>query len=172
MKVLIISDSHGLEKELFEVFDRHKHEVDAIIHCGDSELPKKAFLEYKKLLIVGGNCDYDRTYDLEIYDELNHIKIFITHGHLHNVKFSTTKLSYRAEELGANLVCFGHSHLAKAFQENEVVYINPGSFRLPKGRKEKSYVIVNYQPAGEMKVSFFDHIGDEIEDLSESFLTV
>lgn len=170
MKVLIISDSHGLDKELFKVFDRHKHEVDAIIHCGDSELSKKKFSEYENLLIVGGNCDDDRTYEAEIYYELKPIKVLITHGHLYNVKFSAVKLSYRAEELGANLVCFGHSHIATAFQENGIVYINPGSFRLPKGRNERSYVIVNYQNYREMKVIFFDKRGNEIEDLNESFL--
>ncbi|WNF35963.1 metallophosphoesterase [Bacillaceae bacterium IKA-2] len=172
MKVLIISDSHGLDKELFKVLDRHKHEVDAIIHCGDSELPKKAFSEYEKLLIVEGNCDDDDAYEREIYYDLKPIKVFITHGHLYNVKFSAVNLSYRAEELGANLVCFGHTHIATAFQENNVVYINPGSFRLPKERNERSYVIVNYQNNCEIKVIFFDQKGNEIEDLNESFLLV
>lgn len=169
MKCLIISDSHGLDKELLEVFDRHNHEVDAIIHCGDSELPKKTFSKYEKLLIVGGNCDYDSTYETEIFYQLKPIKVFITHGHLYNVKFSADKLSYRAEELGANLVCFGHSHIATAFQENGVVYINPGSIRLPNGRSERSYVIIDCKNEGIIKVTFFDHEGNEIDDLKSLF---
>ncbi|UTW68917.1 metallophosphoesterase family protein [Anaerobacillus sp. HL2] len=49
MKVLIISDSHGLKEELFELLNRYEKEVDAIVHCGDSELPKTAFSAFEKL---------------------------------------------------------------------------------------------------------------------------
>ena len=38
MKVLIISDSHGLEDELETIAKRHEDEADLMIHCGDSEL--------------------------------------------------------------------------------------------------------------------------------------
>ncbi len=37
-KILIISDSHGWTEELEIVKQRHKDEVDYMIHCGDSEL--------------------------------------------------------------------------------------------------------------------------------------
>ncbi|TXK90073.1 metallophosphoesterase family protein, partial [Parageobacillus sp. SY1] len=39
MKVLIVSDSHGLTNELEEIVARHHHEANALIHCGDSVLP-------------------------------------------------------------------------------------------------------------------------------------
>jgi len=40
MKVLIMSDSHGLTHEISMIADRHKQEVAAMIHCGDSELER------------------------------------------------------------------------------------------------------------------------------------
>ena len=40
MKVLIMSDSHGLTHEISMITDRHKQEVAAMIHCGDSELER------------------------------------------------------------------------------------------------------------------------------------
>lgn len=168
MKILVISDSHGLQEELFQVFHRHEHEVDVMIHCGDSELPKKAFSSFHKLFIVKGNCDYDYEYKDEINITDFGINIFIVHGHMHNVKTSAVNLSYRAEELGANLVCFGHTHVAIAFQENGILYINPGSFRLPKKRSERTYTIIEYK-SDTATVIYYDHLGNEIPDLKNSF---
>lgn len=39
MKLLIVSDSHGLQEELLTIRERHA-DVDKMIHCGDSELPQ------------------------------------------------------------------------------------------------------------------------------------
>ncbi|MCT8137467.1 metallophosphoesterase [Anaerobacillus sp. CMMVII] len=169
MKLLIISDSHGLQDELFGVFDRHAKEVDKIIHCGDSELSKDAFISYDNLLIVRGNCDYDASFNDEINTDVMGLKIFLVHGHLHNVKSSAVNLSYRAEELNAKLVCYGHTHVAISFQENGIIYINPGSFRLPRKRIERSYAILNYQQ-DEATVNYYDHLGKEILDLKNSFV--
>ncbi|OIJ10609.1 YfcE family phosphodiesterase [Anaerobacillus alkalilacustris] len=171
MKVLVISDSHGLTDELFGLLDRYESEVDLMIHCGDSEIPKKAFSAYDNLLIVGGNCDFGNDYQEEINIEKSGINIFVSHGHCYNVKESAVKLSYRAEELGAKLVCFGHSHIAVAFQENGVVYINPGSFRLPRKRMERSYVVIDFKE-DTAYITFFDHNGNEIQDLKNSFQLV
>ena len=38
MKVLIVSDSHGLTTELEKLMENYQDEVDLFIHCGDSEL--------------------------------------------------------------------------------------------------------------------------------------
>ena len=38
MKVLFVSDSHGLTAELEILVEKHQDEVDLFIHCGDSEL--------------------------------------------------------------------------------------------------------------------------------------
>ncbi|RXI98462.1 metallophosphoesterase [Anaerobacillus alkaliphilus] len=168
MKVLIISDSHGLEEELFQVLRKHEKEVELMIHCGDSELPKALFNEFSNLLMVGGNCDYDKEYDQEITTMVSNYKVFITHGHMYNVKSSAVNLSYRAEEFGAKLVCYGHSHIAVSFQENGVVYINPGSFKLPRKRKERTYVLINFKD-NVATVTYYDHTGTEILDLKNRY---
>lgn len=171
MKVLIISDSHGLQEELFQVFQRHEQEVEIIIHCGDSELPKRSFSTYENLLIVKGNCDYDPEFKDEIHTTISGLNIFLVHGHMHNVKTSAVTLSYRAEELGASLVCFGHTHEAVTFQENGVLYVNPGSFRMPRKRIERSYAIVEYE-GKTATVIYYDHLGNEISDLKSNFVLV
>lgn len=140
MKLLIMSDTHGDAEVIREVRDYHT-DVETIIHCGDSELPyDHPYLDgvYK----VRGNCDRDERYPTEQIIQINDTKIFVTHGHLFNVKSSVLSLTYRAEELGAMICCFGHSHLLGAELIEGILFINPGSLLKPRGRKEKTYVVV------------------------------
>lgn len=165
MKILIISDSHGLEEQLFEVMDRHQQDVDLILHCGDSELPHNLFSPYKdKLLIVRGNCDLDENYQEELIFSKNEVNVFLTHGHLYNVKSTLLNLTYRAKETDSNLVCFGHSHIAGCAYEDGILYINPGSLRLPRRIEERSYAIVTYEEET-IKVVFLNELGKEIPQL-------
>jgi putative phosphoesterase len=111
-KALIISDSHGLEDELQEIRERH-NDVDIAIHCGDSELSADSkFLDGYK--IVKGNCDGNANFQEEIVVEFGSFKIYVTHGHLVDVKRSLLGLKYRAQERQADIVCYGHSHIAYA----------------------------------------------------------
>ena len=57
-KVLILSDSHGLTKEVEDIKKRHQHEVEAMIHCGDSELAYDA-KELQGFYYAKGNCDFE-----------------------------------------------------------------------------------------------------------------
>lgn len=164
MKILVISDSHGLNEELFQVLNHYNDEVDLLIHCGDSELPRNSFAAFDELVVVGGNCDFDQHYLNEETIQRNDLSIMVTHGHLQNVKYTLNNLHYRAQEVGAKLVCYGHSHVAGAIQEEGVIYVNPGSFRLPKLRTERSYAIVEWVDQT-CTVRFFDHLHNEIPDL-------
>lgn len=170
MKVLIVSDSHGLTKELIELKKKYQTEVEAMIHCGDSELDAddEAMADY---IAVRGNCDFDSSFQ---NDQLVSIKnkgigegiaFYVTHGHLYNVKMSLMNLRYRAEEVGANVVCFGHSHIAGAELIDNILFINPGSIRLPRLRKEKTYAILEVDEAKNCVVRFFSIDGKEIPQL-------
>jgi uncharacterized protein len=142
-KVLIVSDSHGLTTELLQIKEKHKSEVDVMIHCGDSELQTKdSALE--GFVVVRGNCDFDEQFPVEIIQSVGTNRIMVTHGHHYHVKTSLTSLSYRAEELHANIVCFGHSHILGAEWMNGILFLNPGSLRLPRLRKEKTYCILKF----------------------------
>ncbi|WP_027409508.1 metallophosphoesterase family protein [Anoxybacteroides tepidamans] len=167
MKVLIVSDSHGLTKELMEIKKRHAHEVDALIHCGDSELPSGC-VELASFLYVRGNCDVDSSFPKERIEDISGVRFFITHGHLYNVKMTLMNLYYRAQEVGAKVVCFGHSHLALAEMIDGILFINPGSILLPRLRKEKTYALLHID-SGQATVQFYDISGQEVTDLAKSF---
>ncbi|WP_099362104.1 metallophosphoesterase [Fredinandcohnia onubensis] len=164
MKVLILSDSHGLTKELLDIKERHKNDVEFMLHLGDSELSSQSE-EMSGFSVVRGNCDFDSNYPNDMIVLLNGLKVYMTHGHLYNVKMSLMNLSYRAREVGASIVFFGHSHIAGAELIDDVLFINPGSFRLPRMRKERTYVIVEVDN-NQADVVFYDSEGNVVEELS------
>ncbi|WP_449537170.1 metallophosphoesterase family protein [Ferdinandcohnia sp. Marseille-Q9671] len=164
MKILIISDSHGLMKELTEIKERHKDEVDFMFHLGDSELSSRSE-EMSGFSAVRGNCDFDSNYQDDMVVLLDREKVYLTHGHLYNVKMTLMNLAYRAQEVGASIVCFGHSHIAGAELVEDILFINPGSIRMPRMRKEKTYVIVNVQDK-RAEIDFYDTEGNVIKELS------
>lgn len=142
MKVLFVSDSHGLTTELEKIAEKHQNEVELLIHCGDSELaPDHPAL--KGFVAVGGNCDFDEGFSEDIVKKIGDKTIFITHGHKYSVKSSLMKIAYKAKEISADIVCFGHSHYLGAEMDQGTLFINPGSIRLPRGRMEKTYVILD-----------------------------
>jgi len=167
-KVLIVSDSHGLTKELRVIRERHLDEVDLMIHCGDSELSPddQAISGY---LTVMGNCDFGGGYPLETISEVDGRKFFITHGHRYSVKSSLMNLKYKAQEVSANIVCFGHSHVLGAEVIDGVLFLNPGSIRLPRERFEKTYIILDLQNE-KIKMSVFEVGGQEVTELAREFV--
>lgn len=163
-KVLIISDSHGLTDEVTMLKNRYKGKVDQMIHCGDSELDydDPSIEDYVR---VRGNCDFDDRYpdevDLTIVDK----HFLIVHGHMHQVKSTLMPVSYRASEVNAKIICHGHSHIAAVQQINNQIIINPGSIRLPRVRKEKTYAILSWDEQEQYSVDFYDLDGNIVSDL-------
>ena len=146
MKLLVMSDTHGDTEVIKRVRERHMN-VDAVIHCGDSELPyDHEYLEEAKR--VRGNCDQDTRYPEEESFIVSEKKIFVTHGHLFNVKSTTMNLFYRAKELQADAVFFGHSHVLGCELIDNVLFVNPGSLLKPRGIDDKSYTIVEFVDGG------------------------
>jgi uncharacterized protein len=168
MKVLIVSDSHGLTSELEKLTMKHNGEVDLFIHCGDSELEAN-HPAIKNFIIVRGNCDIDTRIPEENLKDFGGHKIFITHGHRYSVKNSLMKLSYRASEVSADIVCFGHSHQLGAEMVKSTLFINPGSIRLPRGRVERTYVILEIND-GTYGLKVFDYDKGEITQLEQTFI--
>ncbi|MRX71819.1 YfcE family phosphodiesterase [Bacillus lacus] len=163
MKFLIVSDSHGSTKELFDLKKRHFEEVEAFFHCGDSELQQENET-IEGMHIVRGNCDGEHAFPDEICKAYGKAIFYVAHGHLHQVKSTLLNIQYRAAEYGANIVCFGHSHIAGAEYIDGMLYVNPGSILLPRMRKEQTYAIIEIINT-EAKVTFYDKAGTELPAL-------
>jgi uncharacterized protein len=166
-KILVVSDSHGLTKELGVLKERHRDEVDLMIHCGDSQLMADD-KDMAGFVAVRGNCDFDSRYPMDRLEETAGKKIYVTHGHKYSVKTSLMNLHYRAREVQADIACFGHSHVLGAEMIDGILFLNPGSILLPRERREKTYVILDLLE-GQIHLSVFELNGRKIPELSRNF---
>lgn len=167
MKALIMSDSHGWDNEVKMLVDRHRHDVDAIFHCGDSELTGQSSA-LEGVGTVRGNCDFGNDFPEEIVETVKGTTIFVAHGHLLNVKVTEVNLIHKAEEFDAKIVCHGHTHIPGAVKENDIIILNPGSVRLPRQYPVGTYVIIEVSEQ-DIHVDFFNLDGEKLSDLSKIF---
>lgn len=169
VRLLAVSDNHGSTDELSAIISRHQAEVDYMIHCGDSELAADADI-MQPFIKVRGNCDIDKRLPEEEIKKLEQFTIYVTHGHLFNVKMSLLNIAYRSQELGANIVFFGHSHLPLAHYDGQTLFVNPGSIGAPRGGNKKTYAVIDLEAGKQITVAFIDDTGTHLENLSKSFL--
>lgn len=148
MKVLLIGDNHGEQGVVDNVYSQSSGDIN--IHLGDSEFNYDD-TELGHFFRVQGNCDIDQRFPVEEYDKTSNV--FLTHGHLYDVKLKRNQLAKRAEEYGAKYAVYGHTHIAYAEKVDGVYCINPGSISLPKGEWESSYAILD---TDEDIVTFFN----------------
>lgn len=133
MKILVVSDSHGLDTHLLAVIDRVKP-IDLFIHCGDYG----RFDEYAESFtecpveMVCGNGDYCSPYPGETIVQAGSHKLFVTHGHAYGVKSGLSRLAERARTLGADVALYGHTHIPEQREIDGITIINPGSISLPR----------------------------------------
>ena len=136
MKILVFSDSHSHYKNILEALEIHSGVADLVIFLGDGLRDIERVREkcpHLQFFSVKGNCDVFTSSEYSDYSvlDLDGIKILITHGHLFGVKGGYDRIIYRAEELGADAVFFGHTHqpidLSMYVGEKRIHLFNPGS---------------------------------------------
>jgi phosphoesterase, MJ0936 family len=104
--------------------------VDMVIHLGDCVgdiLKLQKLFESISFEFVSGNNDWSREYPREKTLELEGKKIFITHGHMYNVKYDYQRIAARGRAINADAVFFGHTHEPEEFFSEGMLVLNPGS---------------------------------------------
>ncbi|GAX03745.1 metallophosphoesterase [Secundilactobacillus pentosiphilus] len=170
MKILAVSDNHGDRQILQTIFAAYGDQVDAIFHCGDSEMTRDDPL-FKGVQVVKGNNDFGTDFPNELQRVIGGTKIFMTHGHLYDVGMSLTRLDLKAREIGALVVLFGHTHQLAAETSQGRLYVNPGSISLPRGEFASiggTFAIIDVQPA-QMTVDFYDRQLQKVDQLHQQF---
>lgn len=128
MKISVFSDSHGVTENIIRAVSRDA--PDLIVHLGDfsrdAELISKKFPDIA-LRAVCGNCDAASRFPEAEAFRLGSVKLFITHGHRYGVKTGLTPLLNAAKFSGAELVLYGHTHIAVNFETAGMRVLNPGA---------------------------------------------
>lgn len=128
MLVGVLSDTHRHIWAIAEAVASLK-DCDMIIHLGDNVQDVKEISKYYKGKVIGvcGNCDFTTSVPNDRIEIIEEKKIFITHGHRYDVKYDILKLKYKAQEIQADVVLYGHTHIARIDYEDGIWFINPGS---------------------------------------------
>lgn len=149
MKILFISDIHGIDKNLKIIDDVIEEEkiqklvVLGDLYCGGVDKSIENFmLKHKDILIcMKGNCDresicYSSPFliikDLSVIATDN-IDIYITHGDRYN-RYSDLKVK-------DGILVYGHEHIPYIIQDDNMIYICVGSISIPRGESMPSYMI-------------------------------
>lgn len=165
MKWIIVSDNHGEQGILHELYDYHK-DADLFLHLGDSEFNYDDS-ELSLFKRVKGNCDFDPQFPIENSGEIENIKYFYTHGHRYDIKSNREVLSAHAANAGAKFAFYGHSHVALCESINGVYCINPGSISQTRGEWEETYAILEFDEKKEnVNLSFLNRNHKELEKQS------
>lgn len=153
MKILIVSDTHGVHRNYDKVIER-EGKIDMLLHMGDIE-GGELYIENTArcpVYMVAGNCDFYSVLPEEEEVKIGKYKILMTHGHGYYVSRDKNRLKNEAVKRGAQIAMYGHTHVPDIDLDGDVMVINPGSLSFPRqdGRKA-SYIIMQID---EEKVDF------------------
>lgn len=149
MRIVVFSDSHGNAAVLPKVIERHP-EAEAYIFLGDGEREFIDLFErhpHKLMRGVRGNCDWNSRLPLVDILTVNRKRIFITHGHSFYVKRGLSDLLDEAKKNKANILLYGHTHMASADYRGGIYLLSPGSVAQPRD-SGPSYGYVDITEAG------------------------
>lgn len=137
-KIVLCSDSHGLEDVLMKLSNTYQ-DASVMIHCGDSELPD---VYTRNFVFVHGNNDYCSTAPFDRILTIGNHRIFITHGHHYLYWNDKSSLVRKAKAEGCDICCFGHTHCYFDEEIDGVRMLNPGSLRCNRDGKNPSYMLI------------------------------
>lgn len=145
MRIAVVSDTHGIIEPFIESV-KNIENVELIIHLGDmvhdaKEIRKMIDIPVK--MVRGNNDYYDENTPWSELIRLNNYKFYLTHGHFEKVNFGVTTLLYKALEVEADMVLYGHTHKYFYDEIEGVKILNPGSAGFDRGHEYESYAIVD-----------------------------
>lgn len=150
-KVLIVSDSHGLNIHLEEAIANMGDDLDLMIHLGDSQCSEETIRQMVSCPVEMVKGNSDRVCSLPEYElvEIGSHKALLTHGHIQGGRWGIGAMKEMARENGADIVMFGHIHEPIVEIDPEITVLNPGSITLPRqeGRRP-TYLVMTIEDDG------------------------
>lgn len=146
MKILVFSDCHGCPGYIRAAMRVHP-DCEAAVFLGDGASDAESVLaEFPNVArcVLSGNCDskiallaHGLAPVEETVLEFGGLRFFCLHGHTRGVKSGYERVLWRAAEVGADAVLFGHTHVPLCEYERNpgkpsqrILLFNPGSIGL------------------------------------------
>lgn len=156
MKIMIVSDSHGMDFGIRKVV-RDEGPFDMMIHLGDSQLSEGELIKLAGCTVeaVAGNNDLGTYLPGEKLIKLGKHMVLLIHGHTKGVNYGLERLINYGMERGADVVMFGHTHIPLLREMDGMTLLNPGSITLPRQQPRKmTWVLLEIDNDGEFKYKF------------------
>ena len=160
VRVGVLSDSHGDARALERALARMRSEggVDVLCFLGDCVrdvaiiAPIIAAWEKPPALhVVRGNNDILSEHPAQLCVQAGGKTLLLVHGHLQRVRTHRLQLLLCAQEAGADVALFGHTHQSECGYERGILLLNPGAC---SGRSPTCAVLSI--AAGEMRPEIWD----------------
>ncbi len=146
--LLVCADSHGDMFSLARVFIwAGKQEIKNIAFLGDGIqdlAPAMARARYyPNIYAVKGNNDWGAQETDQRLIDFAGKKFFLSPGHRHGVSYNISRLLNIAQDLGAEVLLYGHTH--RMFQEEYqgILALCPGSTSRPRGRNPAGFATIS-----------------------------
>ena len=178
MKILFISDIHGIDNNLKRIEKIIEKEIiDKLVVLGDlyyagptynqkykinSKSVKEILTKYRdKIICLKGNCDSlvdIKSSDFPICDNLalicvDGLDIYLTHGNEYSFD-KNRKFNIKG------MLVYGHEHIPYIKKNNDMTYINVGSISLPRDGNKPTYMLYNNK-----KFTIYDIDGKVIDSI-------
>lgn len=162
MKLLVFSDSHRYLDNARNTIKKIGDKVHCVIHLGDHEDDVKELeVEFPNLSFyyVKGNNDFGGSAAFEQMLTFKEKIFLLTHGHKQQVHWSYTNICYWAQEQGADVVLFGHTHIPCNEKQGDILLFNPGSISLPRSTHNPTFGIIDISENGIIRGSIMEYYG-------------
>ncbi|MBR6101950.1 MAG: YfcE family phosphodiesterase [Ruminococcus sp.] len=144
-RIVVFSDTHGNLAAAAKILQMNSG-CDHFVFLGDGIEEINVIKETyptKKFYCVSGNCDKCDIPTSDVIELFGH-KLFLTHGHLFNVRDSLDQLIEAAKGEGVSFLLFGHTHRRWLSKEDGIYILNPGSASQPKDGLLPSYAFIEF----------------------------
>ena len=103
--------------------------IDCLIHCGDGghDVQSVAGNILQTVIVRGNNDGWSCPFQESMLLNIGKPLFFVTHGHRFGVKQDLETLADCAAAKGAQIACFGHTHVPYCGYHKGVLLINPGA---------------------------------------------
>lgn len=158
MEILVISDTHGRHYAIEEVLSRLNFRPRAVLFLGDGhrDLSVLSAERYAGIEVyaVAGNCDGWSTLTCDEPEVrtlvLEGCRIVMMHGHTFGIKYGHGEAIRYAEDQGADVLLFGHTHVPCAYMISAeetasgkpLIVANPGSLGEPRDGRAASFGVL------------------------------
>lgn len=162
MKCIVISDSHKSYENIARAV-RKNPDADVVFFLGDGIYAVEEYAErFNSMawIYVLGNCDRPTAINGQFVKKVERInlcgrKIVLTHGDLYGAKYGDGGLISLAEEEGADIVLYGHTHVPKEeyISEREIWLFNPGSLERGASDGKATFGLLTLSDSGDVLFS-------------------